>query len=131
MKICVECKKEKPLSEFGRKGHLIRSYCIPCDKAYKLRHKALVVADPTRRRKVQDQVNECQEANQRETRSKATEHYGPWTESDDAFLRANWDMPRKEVALHLGRTYASIATRKLKLKKLSERLAKEGEPDAS
>lgn len=119
-KTCAHCGELKPLSEFGMKGHLVRSYCIPCDKAYKLDHKARVLLKPARRRKWQDSVNDAQEKNQTDTRAKATEHYGTWTETDDAFLRANWHMPRKEVALHLGRTYAAVATRKLKLRKLQD-----------
>lgn len=120
-KVCGRCKESKPESEFRERGPVRESYCGSCEKQYKLDHKAQTIAEPGRHRQWQDTINACQDKNQKETRAKATEHYGAWTETDDTFLRENWNMPRKALALHLGRTYASIATRKLKLKKLSER----------
>ena len=60
------------------------------------------------------------------TRAKSVaehKYYTEYTANEDEFLLQNWDkITKKEIALHLGRTLASVHSRYKKLKKLSKNL---------
>ena len=63
---------------------------------------------------------------QKETRAKSVaeqKYYTEYTAEEDKFLLDNWDkLTKKEIALHLGRTIASVQSRYKKLKKISKNL---------
>ena len=58
----------------------------------------------------------------REISIKQGNYKTPYSKEEDEFLLQNWDkMKKKEIALHLGRTVASVQSRYRKLKKIISR----------
>ena len=59
----------------------------------------------------------------REISLKKGNYKTPYSKEEDEFLLRNWDqLTKKEIALHLGRTVASVQSRYKKLKKISKNL---------
>lgn len=145
-KTCSKCKETKPVSEFNKnrskKGGLAYE-CKACVSEYSRRYyEANKEEERERSRRWREDNKEVQAKRNREykrlnkkqcirranrdaretnarSRELAHRHGLPWEDWEDEFVMADNGLTNYQKAVRLGRTYASVTSRPMRLKKVS------------